>query len=242
MNHWTTTSSRLALVALSLVSGAAAAGQPPGPAAEAPADATPDDGDAFVSGFFRFDYDAYGLQLWAGATHAIGSLQLFSDVYVTDSYGEVDLGPQIQAGNFTFITTVGAIYDFSTQSVIGAVAPLVTTIYDSPAVYFESWLQMTFGSAFTDEAEDLFHSRNFLLYKVNPTLWLGPQVEVNYGVTQAEEMTSLPVGGQLSIGYGKENRLSLFLGYDTVEQMDPATGEPMDSDRLAGRFTFVRLW
>ena len=249
----------LAIAVLALAARPAAAGEPgapPGAAAipaagsgeaatpavaTAPA-ATDDDGAAFVSGFFRFDYDAYGLQLWAGATHQIGAVQLASDVYVTDSFGEMDLGPQVQLGSFTFITTVGAIYDFSTQSVIGVVAPLVTTIYDSPALYFESWLEMTFGSTFTEGAEDLFHSRNFLLYKVNPTLWLGPQVEVNYGVKQAEDVTSLPIGGQISLGYGKENRLSLFLGYETVEQMDPATGDPMDSDRLAGRFTFVRLW
>lgn len=229
------------IAAIVLASRPAAAGEPTAvqpPAAEAPGD----EASAFVSGFFRFDYDAYGLQLWAGATHRIGSLQLFTDVYVTDSFGEVDLGPQVQLGDFTVIATVGAIYDFSTESVIGVVTPLVTTTYDGPAMYFESWLQMTFGSVFTDGAEDLFHSRNFLLYKVNPTLWLGPQAEVNVGVTQAEEVTSLPVGGQVSLGYGKDSRLSLFLGYDTVEQMDPTTGAPMDSDRLAGRFTFVKLW
>ncbi len=54
-------------------------------------------------------------------------------------------------------------------------------------------------------------------------------------------MISMPVGGQLSVGYGKDNRLSLFLGYETQEQMD-AAGVPVDSDRLAGRVTFVRLW
>ena len=231
----------LAIAALSVAAGSARAGEPTAvqpPAAEVPAD----EASAFVSGFFRFDYDAWGLQLWAGATHQLGGLQLASDVYVTDSFGEVDLGPQVQVGSFTLITTVGAVYDFSTESVVGLVAPLVTTIHDSPALYFESWLQMTFGSVFTEGAEDLFHSRNFLLYKVNPTLWLGPQVEVNVGVTQAEEVTSLPVGGQISLGYGKDSRLSVFLGYDTVEQMDPITGAPMDSDRLAGRFTFVKLW
>lgn len=231
----------LVIAALVQAARPAAAGEPTtaaSPAAEAPTE----EASAFVSGFFRFDYDAWGLQLWAGATHQLGGLQLATDVYVTDSFGEVDVGPQVQLGSFTLITTVGAVYDFSAQSVVGAVAPLVTTIHDSSALYFESWLQMTFGSAFTDGAEDLFHSRNFLLYKVNSTLWLGPQVEVNVGVTQAEEVTSLPVGGQISLGYGKDSRLAVFLGYDTVEPMDPTTGAPMNSDRLAGRFTFVKVW
>jgi hypothetical protein len=231
----------LVIAALVLAARPAAAGEPTAGVSPA-AEATTDEASAFVSGFFRFDYDAWGLQLWAGATHRLGGLQLASDVYVTDSFGEVDVGPQVQIGSFTLITTVGAIYDFSAQSVVGVVAPLVTTIYDSSALYFESWLQMTFGSVFTDGADDLFHSRNFLLYKVNPTLWLGPQVEVNVGVTQAEEVTSLPIGGQISLGYGKDSRLAVFLGYDTVEQMDPTTGAPMDTDRLAGRFTFVKVW
>jgi len=60
-------------------------------------------------------------------------------------------------------------------------------------------------------------------------------------MAEAREVISLPVGGQLSVGYGKDNRLSLFLGYETQEQMD-ASGDPVDSDRLAGRITFVRLW
>jgi hypothetical protein len=195
-----------------------------------------------VPGYFRFDYDSYGLQLWVGATHQIGGLEIASDVYVTDSFGEVDVGPQLRVGNLTLITTVGPIFDFSSQSVVAIVAPLVTTIYDSPRVYFESWLQFTFGSPFADGAEDLFHTRNFALYKIIPSLWIGPQIELNYGLAEADDVTSLPVGAQLSVGYGKDNRLSLFLGYETKEPIDAITGEPTDSDRLAGRVTFVHLW
>ena len=199
-------------------------------------------GGGGVSGYFRFDYDSYGLQLWVGATHQIGGLQIASDVYVTDSYGEVDIGPQFTLGDVTFIATVGSIYDFSAQSVVAVVAPLLTTIYDQRRLYFESWLQLTFGSPFSDGAEDLFHTRNFILYKLNESIWVGPQVEMNYGFTEADRIVSLPVGGQFSVGYGKDNRLSLFLGYETRELMDATTGEPMDSDRLAGRLTFVHLW
>ncbi|HTE56219.1 MAG TPA: hypothetical protein VK698_35445 [Kofleriaceae bacterium] len=228
---------RKCLIALAALSAAAGG---PAPAAAQEAAAAPT--EAFVSGFFRFDYDSFGLQLWAGATHQVGGMQILTDVYVTNSFGEMDFGPQVQLGSVTLILTVGPVFDFTSQDVVGLVAPLLTTIYDSPSLYFESWLEMTFGSTFVDGAEDLFHTRNFALYKVNPTLWIGPQVEVNYGFTQADKITSLPVGGQISLGYGKESRLSVFLGYETEEPIDPTTGEATDSDRLAGRFTFVRVW
>jgi hypothetical protein len=207
------------------------------PAAEPAADPAAD-----PAGYFRFDYDSYGLQLWVGATHRIGGVEIYSDVYVTDSFGEVDVGPQLRLGDLTLVLTAGPIYDFSTQSVVAIVAPFLTTVYDHPRLYFESWLQWTFASPFAEGEEDLFHTRNFLLYKLNESLWAGPQVELNYGMTQADDVVSLPVGGQLSVGYGKDNRLSLFLGYETREQIDSDTGAPMDSDRLAGRVTFIRLW
>ncbi len=215
-----------------------AATSSPAAAQEAPAQAPE---QTYPTGYFRFDYDSYGLQLWAGATHQIGGIEIASDVYVTDSFGEVDIGPQFRLGDYTLIATVGPVYDFASQSVMAIVAPLLTSIYDRPRLYVESWLQFTFGSPFADGAEDLFHTRNFVLYKLNESLWLGPQLELNYGMAEAREVVSLPVGGQLSVGYGKDNRLSLFLGYETQEQTD-ASGVPVDSDRVAGRVTFVRLW
>jgi hypothetical protein len=228
----------VSLVAASPAVAKETSGSPPGePAAKPPTEA----GDS-TAGYFRFDYDSYGLQLWVGATHQIGGVEIYSDVYVTDSFGEVDVGPQLRLGDLTLVLTAGPMYDFSTQSVVAIVAPFLTTVYDHRRVYIESWLQWTFGSPFADGAEDLFHTRNFLLYKLSQSLWAGPQVELNYGMAQADEVVSLPVGGQLSVGYGKDNRLSLFLGYETREQIDPDTGAPMDSDRLAGRVTFIRLW
>ena len=222
-----------------LVLALLAATSSPGAAQETPDEAAQT--TSYPTGYFRFDYDSYGLQLWAGATHLIGGVEIASDVYVTDSFGEVDIGPQFRIGDFTLIATVGPVYDFASQSVMAIVAPLLTSIHDGPKVYIESWLQFTFASPFADGAEDLFHTRNFILYKINESLWLGPQLELDYGMAQADAVLSLPVGGQLSVGYGKDNRLSLFLGYETEVQMD-GDGVPVDSDRLAGRVTFVRLW
>jgi hypothetical protein len=206
------------------------------------AGAATETGDSTATGYVRFDYDWCGLQLWVGATHQIGGFEVYSDVYVTDSYGEVDVGPQLRLGDLTLVLTAGSMLDFSTQSVVAIVAPFLTTVYDHRRVYMESWLQWTFGSPFAEGGEDYFHTRDFILYKLTESLWIGPQVELTYGMTQADDTVNLPVGGQLSVGYGKDNRLSLFLGYETKEQIDADTGAPMDSDRLAGRLTFIRLW
>ena len=197
---------------------------------------------AGVPGFFRIDADKTGLTLWAGATHTIGPVQIYSDVFLNGALGEIDVGPQLTLGNLTLILTAGPVFDFATQDLAAIVAPFLTTVFDHPRFYLESWFLISFGSPFSDDAEDLLHTRNFALVKLNETLWIGPQVELDYGLAWANEVTSLPIGGQLNVGYGRDNRVSLFLGYETQEQTDPESGEPVDSDRLAGRITFVRLW
>lgn len=195
-----------------------------------------------VPGFFRMDADKLGLSLWAGATHTIGPVQIFSDVVLNGSVAEVDIGPQLTLGNLTLILTAAPLFDFATQDLTGIVAPFLTTIFDHPNVYLESWVLITFQSPFVEGAEDLLHTRNFALFKLTPAVWIGPQVELDYGLAWAEKVTSLPIGGQLNVGYGKDNRVSLFLGYDAIEHNDPETGEPLASDRLAGRVTFIHLW
>jgi hypothetical protein len=225
----------LALLVLAGVIAAprsASAQEPPEAAAEEPG----------VPGFFRMDADEFGLSLWAGATHSIGPVQIYSDVVLNGALGQVDVGPQVVVGDLTLLLTVAPVFDFATQDMAAIVAPFLTTIFDHPRFYFESWFLITFASPFADGAEDVIHTRNFALYKLDRIVWIGPQLELDYGMAEAHEVTSLPIGGQLSAGYGKDNRVSLFLGYETREQSDPTTGEPVDSDRLAGRITFVHLW
>lgn len=212
----------------------------PAHAQEAALEATAEEAD--VPGFFRMDVDKYGLTLWAGATHTVGPVKIYSDVFLNGAVGEIDIGPQLTLGYLTLILTAGPVFDFATQDMAAIVAPFLTTVFDHPRFYLESWVLISFGSPFDGEAEDLLHTRNFALVKLDPTVWIGPQVELDYGLARANEVISLPIGGQVNVGYGKDNRVSLFLGYETREQSDPETGEPVDSDRLAGRITFVRLW
>ena len=48
-----------------------------------------------VSGWFRTDTDSLGTQIWVGASHSpsfLGSLSLDTDIYVVDTFGELDIG------------------------------------------------------------------------------------------------------------------------------------------------------
>ena len=46
-----------------------------------------------ISGWFRTDTDAHGTQIWFGASHPFGSLEIDSDIYVVGATGEFDIGP-----------------------------------------------------------------------------------------------------------------------------------------------------
>ena len=69
------------LVCVVAVPRLASAQEPPEAAAEEPG----------VPGFFRMDADKYGLQLWAGATHSIGEVQIYSDVVLNGVVGSLGL-------------------------------------------------------------------------------------------------------------------------------------------------------
>ena len=48
-----------------------------------------------VSGWFRTDTDSLGTQIWVGASHSpsfLGGLSLDTDIYVVDTFGELDVG------------------------------------------------------------------------------------------------------------------------------------------------------
>ena len=52
-----------------------------------------------TAGWFRLDSDALGLQLWAGAVHSVGPVDIASNIYVnSESFGELDIGPAFSFG------------------------------------------------------------------------------------------------------------------------------------------------
>lgn len=192
------------------------------------------------SGYFRVDTDSLGTQFWFGATHKFGGLSIASDIYVVGPLGEFDIGPSFTFGSLSLTPMVGIVFDFATTNIASLAAPQLYTIFNSGKLYFESWVQLFFNSPFTDGAQDVFYTRNFLQYKLNDWLQIGPQFEVSFALNESVDgagddgITSLPIGLVLSLNYGPNNTLMLFGGYE----MEAADG----TDGIAGRFTFVRYW
>ncbi len=208
-------------------------------------------------GWFRLDSDGLGLQLWVGATHSLGPVDIASDIYVdSGTFAEFDIGPAFSFGPLALTPMVGIGFDWSEQRATTLIAPQLFTILDLDFIYFESWIQGFLYSPFTEGADNDLYTRNFLLAKLSDDFHVGPQMEATLALNNDRDtLSSLPVGGRINLAYGENNLLGLFLGYETQEDarqvpdgtatVDPVTGEPVDGTTeraLVGRFTFVRTW
>jgi hypothetical protein len=140
----------------------------------------------------------------------------------------------------------GVILDFESMSVPTFV-PQFYIYWTLKQLYLESWENVYIG--LKDESDpDSFYNRTFLLYSLNDTFSIGPQAEFSLNLEDTDSvadaksnddsdtLTNLVIGGRINVGYGENNTLSLFLGYETKEE---ARG---DLDGITGRFTFVRNW
>ena len=195
-----------------------------------------------VSGWFRTDTDSLGTQIWVGASHSpsfLGSLSLDTDIYVVGTFGEFDLGlgiPVVESESLelTFLPMVGIGFDYAAANGPSSlIAPQLFTYLTAGSIYFESWIQGFFNSPF-DYGDDSIYTRDFILYSLNDTVAIGPQVEVTIGLGDEGGLSSMVVGGRASIGYGENNTLGIFVGFETQKE-DEDTG-------LTGRMTFFREW
>ena len=196
-----------------------------------------------VSGWFRTDTDGLGTQIWFGASHSpsfLGSLSLDTDIYVVDTFGELDIGIGIpvadsDALSLSFLPMVGIGFDYAAANGPSSlIAPQLFTYLTAGDIYFESWIQGFFNSMFDEEVGDSFYTRNFVLLSLNDTLAVGPQVEVTLDLGDDGGLGSMVVGGRANVGYGADNTLGVFVGFET-QKGDDETG-------LTGRMTFVRTW
>ena len=204
-----------------------------------------------VSGWFRVDTDGLGTQLWFGASHSpgfLGGLSLDTDIYVTGKFGELDIGlgiPVVDSDSLSlsFLPMVGIGFDAAGEDEEGnaitvangpssLIAPQLFTYLTAGSIYFESWIQGFFNSPF-DYGDDSIYTRNFLLLSLNDTLSVGPQVEVTLDLTEGG-LSSLAPGLRANVGYGENNTLGVFVGFET-QKGDDETG-------ITSRMTFVRTW
>ena len=195
-----------------------------------------------VSGWFRTDTDSLGTQIWVGASHPVGSISIDSDIYVVDTFGEFDLGLSIPVADsdslsLSFLPMVGIGFDYGTANgPTTLIAPQLFTYLTAGSIYFESWIQGFFNSPFDEEGADSFYTRDFILYSINDTVAIGPQVEATIDLGDDGGLGSLVVGGRINLGYGENNTLGLFVGFETqLEEDSEDTG-------ITGRMTFVRSW
>ena len=198
--------------------------------------------ESSISGWFRTDTDSLGTQIWVGASHPVGSISIDSDIYVVDTFGEFDLGlgiPVVDSDSLSLslLPMVGIGFDYGTPNgPTTLIAPQLFTYLTAGSIYFESWIQMFLNSPFDEEGADSFYTRDFVLYSINDTVAIGPQVEATIDLGDDGGLGSLIVGGRINLGYGENNTLGLFVGVET--QLD----EDSEDTGLTGRMTFVRSW
>lgn len=196
--------------------------------------------ESSVSGWFRTDTDSLGTQIWVGASHPMGSISIDSDIYIVDTFGEFDIGLGIPVSDtdslsLSFLPMVGLGFDYATPNGPSSlIAPQLFTYLTAGSIYFESWIQGFFNSPFDEEGADSIYTRDFILYSLNDTVAIGPQVEVTIDLGDDGGLGSMAVGGRLNLGYGENNTLGLFVGFETQKE-DEESG-------LTGRMTFVRSW
>jgi hypothetical protein len=201
-----------------------------------------------ASGWFRTDTDSLGTQIWVGASHSpsfLGSLSLDTDIYVVGTFGELDIGlgiPVVKKDSLelTFLPMVGIGFDYeAANGPSSLIAPQLFTYLTAGSIYFESWIQGFFNSPF-DYGDDSIYTRDFVLYSLNDTVAIGPQVEVTFDLTGGEISSIIP-GLRANVGYGENNTLGIFVGFETVLQEDDE-GEEIDQTGITGRMTLFREW
>ena len=159
-------------------------------------------------------------------------------------YGEFDIGPAFTFGPLSLTPMVGAGFDWGAKHANLINGPQLYTILNTDSIYIESWIWTLLYSPFKEApSPDIFHTRDWILYKVSGTIAVGPQIELWYSlkaktinaVPYKSGVTSMPFGGHVDIAYGTGNTLGVFLGYETNKDGRDARG----GNAAVGRFTFV---
>jgi hypothetical protein len=219
---------------VSSVAGAQEPGSPPPPEPAA---------DVLPPAWFRIDSDGAGLQLWAGATHALtDTIGLASDIYVNSgTLGEFDLGPAFTAGPFIVTPMLGIQFDWAAKQA-AALVPQLYVVGGPDPIYLELWVQNYLYTPFKypndpDGLDNTLYFRFFIDYKLSKYVAIGPQIEPLFVLGgDGDTLASLPIGGNVMLSnYGAGNSLFVYLGYETKD-----TAQGPDDEALVGRLTFVK--
>ena len=192
-----------------------------------------------ITGWFQVDVDSLGTYFLIGATHPIGGVSLDSNIYVNDHLGEFDIGvsfPVVKGDNLTLILLpmLGVGFDYTTANGPDSLFPQIFAFLPAGKIYGFHWTIGTVKSIFNSESLNELYTRNYLTYALNETVAVGPQAEAALGLGDGGGLWALNFGGRLNIGYGENNTLGLYVGYETKKD-EGETG-------LTGRMNFTRTW
>ena len=193
-----------------------------------------------ITGWFQIDVDSLGTYFLVGASHPLGGgLSFDSNIYVNDHLGEFDMGvsfPVIANDSMALLLTpmLGVGFEYTSPDGPYALYPQIFAILPAGKIFGFHWTIGTVKTLFYDQSLNELYNRTYITYALNDTVAIGPQFETVLGLGDGGGLWALNFGGRLNIGYGENNTLGLYIGYETKKEEDE-TG-------LTGRMNFTRRW
>ena len=193
-----------------------------------------------ITGWFQIDVDSLGTYFLVGASHPLsGGISFDSNIYVNDHLGEFDMGvsfPVIANDSMALLLTpmLGVGFDYTTADGPYALYPQIFAILPAGKIFGFHWTISTVKTIFDAESLNELYNRTYLTYALNETVAVGPQFESVLGFGEGGGLWALNFGGRVNIGYGENNTLGIYVGYET-KKGEGETG-------LTGRMNFTRRW
>jgi len=192
-----------------------------------------------ITGWFQINVDSLGTYFLVGASHPLGDVSFYSNIYVNDHLGEFDMGvsfPVITNDSMALLLTpmLGVGFNYESPDGPYALYPQIFAILPAGKIFGFHWTISTISSIFDDESLNELYNRTYFTYALNETVALGPQFESVLGLGDGGGLWPLNFGGRLNIGYGENNTLGIYIGYETKKD-EGETG-------LTGRMNFTRTW
>ena len=193
-----------------------------------------------ITGWFQIDVDSLGTYFLVGASHPLsGGISFDSNIYVNDHLGEFDMGisfPVIANDSMALLLTpmLGVGFNYTSPDGPYALYPQIFAILPTGKIFGFHWSIATVKTLFDDQSLNELYNRTYLTYALNETIAVGPQFETVLGFGDGGGLWAMNFGGRVNIGYGENNTLGLYVGYETKKEEDQ-TG-------LTGRMNFTRRW
>ena len=204
-----------------------------------------------ITGWFQIDIDSLGPYFLIGASHPISDgISFDSKIYVngnpapnTDDphqyLGEFDMGisfPAIANDSMALLLTpmLGVGFNYTSADGPYALYPQIFAFLPAGKIFGFHWTFGTVKTIFDDKSINELYNRTYFTYALNETVAVGPQFESVIGLGDKGGLWGMNFGGRANIGYGENNTLGLYVGYETKKEKGE-TG-------LTGRMNFTRTW